>query len=629
MGPDSVAPRRFGEQTDWPEQGLRLGRVPLLALGLSCGVLIVALSYLASRAGSGWSGPTFWVGQGVFYATPALILVRRRQVFRAEGLGVALLIPIASFLINEAYSPVQFRFLDEFSHVRTAQAILTTHHLFSPNPALGISPQYPGLEVVTTAVASLSHLSIYVAGTVVVGLAHVLLCVGLYFLFVEVTGRVRIGALAVLIYSTQPHFQFFDSYFIYESMALPLLVASLLAMVRMLKTRRRGAVLTWGLAALAMAGATIVTHHVTSYVLVALMIVVWVAQWIGRRPSWGDWPLPILILLTVGGLVAWDGIIASGTVAYFTPTVQGLLQALVPHGHGPSVRQPTGPPFDVALEYLSTLLLLLLFLYGLSRLWRLRHRRLGRLVVAFGIASLSLIGALGIRALGSEGSLLYGRAATFFMLVTALPVALAVRAVWLWRLRLKRRRGRVRRGSAWWGGVAVALVLVLGLGGVAQGWPPYYARLPGRFEVEAWERSIDQRNLDLASWAATQLTPSNGFAGDFVTASLLASLGNQAAPQSVAKLFLDQKVNAAVRSLVKNERIAFIAVDRRISTALPATGYYFTNDPHSGDYTSPLPLSDLTKFNHQAGVSRIFEDGDITVYAIRGSVYTAGSGSHS
>jgi hypothetical protein len=51
-------------------------------------------------------------------------------------------------------------------------------------------------------------------------------------------------------------------------------------------------------------------------------------------------------------------------------------------------------------------------------------------------------------------------------------------------------------------------------------------------------------------------------------------------------------------------------------------GYYFTDDPRTGRYTSPISSQDLAKFNDIRGVSRVFEDGEITVYALTGSLYT-------
>lgn len=598
-----------------------LGRLPLVAFGMACGVMVVALAYVASRVGSPWAGPTFWLGQAVLYAVPAAMLLLRRPVSRLEAIGVAWLVPLATYAITEAYSPIQFRFLDEFAHVRTAQSILTTHHLFAANPALAVSPQYPGLEIATTALASLSHLSIYASGTVIVGVAHVLLCLGLYFLVLEVTGRRRVSALAVLIYSTQPHFQFFDSYFIYEVLALPFVVACLLAVMKMLKARDWNAGIGWGTVAAVAAAATIMTHHVASYVLVAMLVVIELTQLVRFAPARRDWRLPALICLVVGLIVFWNVKIATNTIAYFTPTILAIGHALIPHGHGPSVSQPSGPRFDLVLEYAATLLLITLFAIGFRRLWRARHRSQGRLTLTFAIASLSFVGALGVRLLGSEGSLLYGRAASFFMLAASLPIALAVRAL---HVSLPGRRPwngpKVR--TALWPWFGVAAVLLLGLGGIASGWPPYYARLPGNFRVEAWERSIDEHNLALAQWAATELPPNNGVASDFVTASLLASLGHQAAPQNVAGLFLTDTFSPSARELVRKEGIAFVVVDERVARQLPATGYYFSDDPRSGEYTSPIPTRDLTKFNNIRGVSRVFEDGDITVYALVGSLYT-------
>ena len=600
-----------------------LGRLPFVAFAMACGVMVVALAYMASRVGSPWAGPTFWVGQGVLYTAPATLLLLRRPLTRVEALGVAWLVPVATYAITEAYSPIQFRFIDEFAHVRTAQSILSTHHLFAANPALAVSPQFPGLEIVTTALVSLSHLSIYAAGTVVVGVAHLLLGLGVYFLMVEVTGRRRVGALAVLIYSTQPHFQFFDSYFIYEVIALPFAVASLLAVMKMLKESDWHAGLGWGIVAVLAAAATVVSHHAASYFLLAFLVVIEVSQLLLRPQARRGWQLPAVICLTAGLIARWDLGIATATVSYFAPTIHTLIQSLTVRGHVSSVSQPSGPRFDVILEYAATALLGILFVVGLTRLWRARHRRQGPLTFAIAIASITLLAALGVRLLGSEGSALYGRAATYFMIPVSLVVVFAVRAS---RLRLPAVGGwqapRMPRAPVGWLGVAA--VVLLGLGGIAGGWPPSYARLPGSFRVEAWERSIDQHNLSLANWAATELTANNGVASDFVTASLLASLGHQAAPQDVAALFLTNKFSPSARTLVRDERIGFIVVDSRISRYLPESGYYFSDDPRNGDYVMPFPARDLGKFNAIPGVSRVFEDGVITVYALAGSLYTTG-----
>jgi hypothetical protein len=59
-----------------------------------------------------------------------------------------------------------------------------------------------------------------------------------------------------------------------------------------------------------------------------------------------------------------------------------------------------------------------------------------------------------------------------------------------------------------------------------------------------------------------------------------------------------------------------------MASQLPADGSYFDDDPSAGRYRMPIPAKNLDKFNGVAGVSRILEDGTMTVYALVGSLYT-------
>jgi hypothetical protein len=58
-------------------------------------------------------------------------------------------------------------------------------------------------------------------------------------------------------------------------------------------------------------------------------------------------------------------------------------------------------------------------------------------------------------------------------------------------------------------------------------------------------------------------------------------------------------------------------VDKRLSTALPAAGFYFGfGDPHDHNYTSPPGLSALLKFDDLADVNRVFDSGNILIYDV-------------
>jgi hypothetical protein len=598
---------------------LPLGRLPLVAFVTACGVMIVALAFAGSRANSQWAAPLFWFGQVVVYAGPAALVMLRRPITRVEAQGLAWLLPLATYVITVAYSPLHFIFVDEFAHVRTAQSILVTHHLFLNNPADFISPQYPGLEIVTTALASVAHLSVFVSGLIVVGVAHVLLGLGVYFLILEITQSRRLAALAILAYATGPNFKFFDSYFIYEALALPFMVACLFAAVKMLKEVDGRSAIGWGLAACFMAAATVVTHHVTSYFLLIFLLVLEGGQLLrGRRPR-HLWRLPALIAATAGLIVLWDFGVASLTLLYFSYPIAAIVETVRRFGHGVSVTLPRAPLFDLALEYSSILLLCALAATGIWRIWRSRHSSQSPLILALAFASLGLFAALGFRLLGAEGSQLYGRATSFFMVPVSLAVGFTLRSLHVRRkspnVLLPKRTPRIPR--PW---IGVAAILLLAIGGITLAEPPYYARLPGSFLVEGWERSIDQHNLDLSQWASTELPPNTSISSDFITSNLLDSIGHQQALYTGDGLFVQPQLTASARKLVANYKIALVVVDKRLAEQLPADGFYFGNQSHPNH--TKLPLRDLTKFNRIAGVSRIFNDGTISVYALAGSLYT-------
>jgi len=543
----------------------------------------------------------------------------RRPITRAEALGLAWLLPLATYVITVAYSPFHFIFVDEFAHVRTAQSILITHHLFVNNPADFVSPQYPGLEIVTTALASLAHLSIFVSGLIVVGVAHVLLGLGVYFLILEITQRRRLAALAVLIYATGPNFKFFDSYFVYEALALPFMVACLFAAVKMVKEANPRLALGWALAACFMAAATVVTHHVTSYFLLIFLLVLEAGLLLGGGRPRHLWRLPALTVATAGLIVLWDFGVASLTVLYFSYPIAAIVETARHFGHGVSVTLPRAPLLDLALEYGSILLLCLLAAIGISRMWRSRKSTQSPLILGLAIASLGLFAALVFRLLGAEGSQLYGRATSFFMVPVSLAVAFTLRGLYARRKSngTGMRNTKLSMPRPW---IGVAAILLLALGGITLGEPPYYARLPGSFLVEAWERSIDEHNLDLSQWAAAELPINTSISSDSITSSLLDSIGHQEALYTGGGLFAQADLTTAARRLVSKYKIAFVVVDKRLAEQLPADGFYFGNQ--SSPNHSKLPLRDLTKFNHIAGVSRIFNDGTISVYALAGSLYT-------
>src|SRR5215475_3507931 len=128
-----------------------------LALVLTASALGVVLMALASNAGrnSASSGYTlFWVGL-IFIFLPIAFYVFREQTSRNERVLLLAFLGVALYLVKVLEYPLYFTFFDEFLHWRTAQDILATGHLFTPNSLLPVSPFFPGLELVTDSLVKL------------------------------------------------------------------------------------------------------------------------------------------------------------------------------------------------------------------------------------------------------------------------------------------------------------------------------------------------------------------------------------------------------------------------------------------------------------------------------------------
>jgi hypothetical protein len=600
--------------SEGPRRGL--GRVPEIALGMACATLIVAAAFAGARSSKSWATDLFWVGQVALYAIPTAFLLLRRSILRAEAFGIALLMPVATFLILAYYSPDQFRFIDEFQHVQTAQTILSTHHLFHVNTSLPVSPQYPGLEIITSAVVAITHLSITTSGMIVTGIAHVLVGLCLYFLVLEVTGRPRVAALGAVIYATGPHYQFFDSYFIYQTIAIPFLLLSLLAVVKMVKSKGRVANV-WGAVAIATGAVTAVSHHITSYALVAVLFLFVVVQLFLPTPV-RSWRVPVVFLVVAAMVVGWDLGVATATLNYIKPIIDSLLgrHGVLPNSHKQGVTG-TLPLPDTIWEYASTLLLVLLAPFGAWQVWKARRGE-NAASLGLGLGALSIFIVLVVRVASGDGGELAGRAMSFALI----PISVVCAAVIVRRVRKK--PDRPKHGSRRFRNFGMAVIgtcvlVVLAVGGIAGGWPSYYARLPGPYRVSAYERSVDQHNLDAATWAAEKLPHGGGVASDDFTESMFSSLGNQAYQRNLANLFLTTSYTAADRSLVRVKRLTYVVADKRITEQLPASGFYFSPDPHQGDYKKPLAPVTIDKFNTVPGVSRIFDDGTIVIYDLAGA----------
>ncbi len=613
--PDEVRPR--------PQLRGRHARslLPVGVVGISAalGLLVVAAAFTAGRLGSDsspWANRGYWLGQGLILVPVAIRLLSPRVLSSTETVSLITVLTVAEYLVTICYSPAAFTYSDELEHWRSTVDILHTGRLFTPNYVLPISPQYPGLEEVTSALASISGLSVFTCGLIVAGVAHLLFVWVLYVLFREVSGSYRVAGVAVLCYASNSHFVSFDSMFIYQTLALPFLGLTLLAVRRLTMSKSVRERIGWCcLAALVIVG-TAMSHHVTSYVLVVMLVVIALAALIARHWRTAAWAA-ILAVMSAGAVVGWLLLAAPDTWTYLQPFAGSMLQgvrALLSGAHA-SAPPAAGPLGDRVLAAAAVVIVSLLLPVGWWRVWRRYRNR--PWTIAMAVASVSWYGIVAIRLTSADGMELAGRAATFTFVPVAYIVALAVGYL----------AGAVRRWQARTVAMAMlTVVLAMITNGLANGWPPFWERLPGSYQVAGSERSVEPEVVNTAKWTLIQLGPGNRFATDFGAYPVLGSYGDQDPIRQVAYLYTSPYFTTASAQRASAEALHYIWVDQRMSRSLPAYGQYFPDDPHAGRYKHPLPGADLTKFDMVdfpgGGVpilDRIYDSGNIIIYKITGS----------
>ncbi len=584
---------------------------PLIALLSSAGTLAVAVAYAAGREGWPYLSALYWPGQLLVYVPIALRAYSPRLTRPAEGFALLLLLFVQQTLLFRMYSPLAVKFPDELQHWRGTVNVIQSGTLDQANYSLPVAVHYPGLEALGGAVSASTGLPVTATAFIVAALLHLLLVCALYVLCLRIRADWRVATLACIIYAANPHYMFFDAMYIYQSLALPFLLLVVWAL-RLLRLPGRAAG-SWVVLLIAI-GVVTVSHHITSFVMVALLGGL-AAAGLGRpRPARELRPMAAWLVATAA-VLAWVLLVAREVVGYLSPALAQLADSVTGllHGH-PGAHAPLAEPLDERLATIGALgILVFLVVRGSRSLWPERHAEPWTLPLIGGASLIFVAGAL--RLVASDGAELSGRASTFIYIPVALVAAIALRDI--------RRRGPGRRpGPALLGGAAPAVAAaVILMGGVADGWPPVWDRLPGPYLAAGFERSVDPQGLAAAEWALGALGPGHRWAQDSTAYSLLGTIGDQNTVPAVGVLFDGKGADAAARSLVQHEAIQFLAVDLRDSMLLPASGAYFPVDPNAGRYRSPLPRTDLEAPDRVAGVSRIYDSGDIRLYDLRGSAY--------
>jgi len=565
------------------------GALVLAALG----VLVVAISYDQGRAGVPGADVLVWAGRVLVWLALMFVALAPRV---PDGHRLVALVAqaVAQSLMRWMYAPRGFRFPDELLHLRTALEVGDNATLAVHNPLLPISPAFPGLEAVTNALATVGHLSIFAAGTVVVSVAHVTLVVAVFGLVRLLGLGSRLAAAASLIFAVGPHHPAFDTMFIYLTPGLLLMVTALALALDARAPRR----LTGGLSLACLAG-VVVTHHVTAAVTLVVLVMGVGAALVSRER---DHARRLACLAAAGATLAfaWTALKTADISTYVLGPINAAFGPAPPttvrtrlHGAGVALG-----PGGLALGYASFATACALVGIGIRQLWQVRRANV-RLAA---VGACGFFAVLGVRIAG-DGEIA-ARGLTYVLLFAAIPIAAVVVRVWA-------------TGARPWRAVVSALmVTLLFVGFSVVGWPPTWEAVPGKFHIAGFESGVDGANTAAAKWARSGIGSGHRVACDLGTCSLFGAYGRQDALSDASALFYAPSFGPQTDRLVRDIGIEFAAVDLRLGRQLPIQGEYFRADTGTAK-DRPIPQLDLAKFDAAPQVGRIYDNGTVRLYDLR------------
>lgn len=589
--------------------------------------LVVALGVFV-QAEIGYVGRTSGAFPAVFYFltlcavyTPAVVIAVSPKYSDNAKIWFTVYSCVAQLVCRFMMWPDQFVYHDEIVHQQVVQSINATGHLFGPNWELPVIPYYPGMEIATSAIQQVTKLPVHLAGMLVLILVRVIMMLALIRIVQRISHSATVGCLAAVIFATNPQFIFFYSLFSYQSAALPLAFFAIYVF-----SIRRPSLGIVGLApTVAAVAAVALTHHLTAVGLLLCLWGWWLFSIISKKPVS---QLLQLALISTAIVAAWTWVARSQVVPYIGQEAVSDWSSMLSLIEG----QPTHKFFTNSANYSSALWEVLVSLGAVlitgaalaPGVWHgLRQRKVLR---ASGLALLLVAAAYPIWPLGhvpSSTSETADRSAPFLFVGVSY-----ILAKWYCDRFLTGVRHRRRRLSPQWTTAALSTALSVCLvGNTIIGAGPNWVYGPGPYLIEADSRSIDDLALNAAYWEGVNLPAESRAFSDRDNALLAQTYGHlrvltalssgiQEGPLSTLLL---AGPSASDVSVACKYDVQYLIADRRLSTGLPEFGAYIDNGEYLlGTRTAPPPANALTKFDSVTGAERIYDNGAIRIYDLKG-----------
>ena len=576
------------------------------------GVGVLGQLYMqASQMDVSYLFERFWLGMFLFYI-PAFWRLLSPHTSRSERLALLIGTALFSYVPKLFRCPNYFCYSDELTWWRGVQNLLEGSPVLSDNPLGLIQGKFPGLLLLTIVLQKASGFSTFEVGLVLMGMMRALTIVSIFLLGEKIFRSSRVGAAAALVYMMNANFLFFSSQFSYESLAVPLLLVTLLFFQYLVNGEHEQSGIAWRIVILLCITAIVITHHLATYMMIAMFILMVVlAKLLPRftQPESFRQLLDVTFYAIVAG-IGWLLISSTNVVEYLgDPISRGIEQVA-----SRMIRRLFSgiplPWYEIGSGYASAILIVLLALFGALIILRKRQVFNSVQIGLLSFGSLYIMTApLVLTPWGAES----GRRSWVYSFI-GLSLLAGFALDWLASSDFIGYRRYRRLGMVC---TTVVLALLL-LGGIASSTSISY-RFPGPYLQNSDARSFTPEIIDAAQWMLNQVGSNHRVLGDRTTERIFGSYGLQepamyGGPRPWEVFFPASWTSDALYWLGDSDA-PFVVVDKRMAELLPQMDFRFQrNEPSNTFSNRPIPVESVEKFDELPALDRIYDSGNIRIY---------------
>jgi hypothetical protein len=595
---------------------------PWFAATIGSILLTWSYSLAATRGVDATHYLVFWLGMFAVAVPTAVVVGARGTADRTRVVWV-LTYALFTFLPKLLRNPSQPLFHDEIAHWRQSANLAASGTLFQPDPLIGIIGRFPGLHILVASISDATGLSVWQSSVVLLVIAHVAALLGAFALGESVLGSMRAGAVVALVYSFNSSFLYFDTQLGYESLAVVFFIWCLVCVARMQRSENLRQRLAWAAAAAAVGWGIVPIHHLTALILTLALGVISVATAMRRRDRAADgilWPT-----LAVTGSVAvttgvWIGVVAPETVGYLSPYFSGGISQLTHlfSGSGGSrtlFNASTEPSYERLAAFVSPLLVGVFALAGLVKHRKRRGRRTRWTPMRVGLSAFGLMYFPSVPFIlvssGAEGARRSWAFTYVGLAILVTPVILGLVDAQQWRVPVRRRAAN---------SAVVLASCVLLVGNVAAGLNEAY-RFPGPFVFGSDTRSITPELVTTADWfrqhiGAGQLIVTDRYTGlAFVRDANAWTAAPSAGFPTYDLYFHDGRPSSGLVQELSSSRYAYLVIDQRMATELPAIGVFFEPDePFAYATHNPISTQALAQYENYPWTTLLYQSDNYAIY---------------